>query len=201
MITVPDGVTFYFADPTHRAAIDLLVQRGDVPADLGLDEVEQFETAALAAQRVRLDFWRLLRQLWSATWPEAVRSAFPHASMQTYGQHQTFEINEVVPSVAKAWDDGSTFGIFTLPQGRLVTRFGFQDAAWRQPQLGFYLLDSAGDWATSAQLDLAGWSVDDGWQVTVDASVGFAADGSTVDPTPLKALSQAAMAALANALG
>ena len=172
-----------------------------MPADLGLDEVEQFETAALAAQRVRLDFWRLLRQLWSATWPAAVRSAFPYASMQTYGQHQAFEIEDVVPSVDKAGNDGSTYGIFTLPKGRLITRFGFQDAAWRQPRLGFYLLDSAGNWATSAQLDLAGWSVDDGWQVTVDASVSFAADGSTMDPTPLMALSHAAMTALAEAVG
>lgn len=144
MITIPEGVSFYSGDPTHRAAVNLLVERADVPADLDLGAVEQFETAALAAQRVRLDFWRLLRQLWSAVWPEAVVSAFPLASLQTYGEHQAFTIDELVPSVARAWEGNVTFGIFTLPHGRLVTRLRFRDAAWRQPELGFYLIDAAG---------------------------------------------------------
>jgi hypothetical protein len=54
--------------------------------------------ANLAAYRVRVDFWRLLRSLWSATWGDAVRSELPAARLLTYGDHASVPSNELTPS-------------------------------------------------------------------------------------------------------
>ena len=63
MITIPESVAFYWADPTNRAAVNVLAGSTEVPPDLGWEEVEQFELACLSAQRVRVDLWRLLRSI------------------------------------------------------------------------------------------------------------------------------------------
>lgn len=81
MIAVAPSILFYWGEPTNRAAVNLLAGKTEVPPDLTLDEVERFETATLAARRIKVDLWRLLRSLWTATWDVSVREAFPTARL------------------------------------------------------------------------------------------------------------------------
>lgn len=55
MITIPESVAFYWADPTNRAAVNVLADGTDIPPDLTLEEAERFVVASLASQRVRVD--------------------------------------------------------------------------------------------------------------------------------------------------
>ena len=95
MIVVPDSVAFDWRDPVNEAAIDVFGAGTDVPADLSLDEAERFELAALAARRVRVEFWRMLRQLRAVVWDDTVRVAFPDARLLGYGEHA---------AAASAWE-------------------------------------------------------------------------------------------------
>ncbi len=90
MITVPESVLFYRSDPANMAAVNVLAEVEDIPADLTLQEAERFALANLAAHRVRVEFWRFLRQLWTATWGKAVHAAFPSARLLTYGEHEAW---------------------------------------------------------------------------------------------------------------
>ena len=54
------------ADSLQQSGINVLSGSDEVPPDLGLAEAERFELASLAARRVRVEHWRLLRALWAA---------------------------------------------------------------------------------------------------------------------------------------
>lgn len=168
MIPVPESVTYYWAEPTNQAAVNLLVDRTEIPPDLELEEVEQFEVASLAAQRVRLDFWRLLRQLWSATWGEAVRTALPEARLLNFEAHRDFQTDAITPSIEEAWAERATFGLFEVSgQGKLVTRLMFADKRCRELVLSFYFINTDGEWTISDALELGpDWSNDEGWRST-----------------------------------
>lgn len=202
MITIPESVAYYWRDPINMAAVNVLAGSTDVPADLGLDEAERFELATLAAHRIRVDFWRLLRHLWSATWGEAVRTAMPSARLLTYGQHQVFTSIDPYadPSVDYAWETRTTSGVFVLPdQRKLFTRVMLTEQD-REVALQFYLDDE--DWTTSDDLSLGSDWTDDGdhRRTTGSGLLPLAHPDGEVDSEPAAKFAQDAIASLVAAL-
>ena len=150
MITIPDSVAFYWGDAINRAAINVLGGSGEAPSDLSLPELERFELANLAARRVRVEYWRLLRTLWSASWGEAVRSVLPGARLLGYGEHRAFALHTdplADPSMDAAWTTHATAGVFDLPgRGLLFTRLAFVEDECEMA-LQFYLAETQGGFA------------------------------------------------------
>jgi hypothetical protein len=204
VITIPESLTFYWGDPTNRAAVNLLAGKTEVPLDLSLDEVEHFELASLAAQRVRVDFWRLLRSIWSATWDAPIRAALPSARLLTYGEHRSYPYDEANPSVNNTWDTRQLHCIYAISgHGHLGTCVWFPDKRnEREVEIGFYVADANGDCSISNDLEIGPEWTDDGngWRVTGPRTVQLSENSAEIDPKPLLALSQPAMAALAAAL-
>ena len=165
MILIPDSVAFYWGDAINRAAINVLGGSGEAPTDLSLQELERFELANLAARRVRVEYWRLLRTLWSASWHEAVRSALPAARPLSYGEHRAFALQTdplADPSLEAAWTTHATAGVFDLPgQGQLFTRLALVEDE-REVMLQFYLAEAHAGFAISDGLDLGPDWGDDG---------------------------------------
>jgi hypothetical protein len=202
VITIPESIAFYWGDAANRAAVDVLVGGSEVPLDLTLEEAERFQMACLAAQRVQVDFWRLLRSVWSGTWGEAVRSELPSARLLTYGGHANGADHDYTPSVDVAWDDCITYGVFDLPRkGKLVTHAFIQEND-RELCLGFYFLDGEGDWSLSTGLDLGpDWTIDeDDWRITRPGLVHLTGNAGEMDLGQLRELSRSAVRALASAL-
>lgn len=166
MIAVPDSVAFYWGDAVNRAAVDVLGGSNQVPTDLTLAEAERFELANLAARRVRVEYWQMLRSVWSATWESAVRTHLPKAKLLSYGGHRTamVTLNETYadPSVDYAWDNDGCSGLFELPGGGYFFTAVWLIEAEQEVQLQFYALDAEWSCATSDTLDLGPDWGDDG---------------------------------------
>jgi len=204
VITVPESLSFYWSDPANMAAVNVLADVEAVPADLTLHEAERFTLATLAASRVRVEFWRFLRQLWSATWGEAVGTAFPLARLLTYGEHEDFgdEDDYATPSVDFAWEDRATTGVFDLRGGRsLFTYIGFANGD-REIEMKFYVFDPDEGNATSDGLDLGANWTDDGesQRITRPGLVTFASRDHEIDTKRLASLASDAAVALSAAV-
>ncbi len=202
MITVPESVSFYWSDPANMAAVNVLAEVEEIPADLTLQESERFALATLAAHRVRVELWLLLRQLWSVTWGDAVRAAFPSARLLTYGEHVDFDEDGPVPSIDCAWEERATIGVFDLPGGTsLFTYLGFARGD-REIELRFYVFDTDESNTTSDDLDLgADWG-DDGesQRVTRPGLFLFAGRDKEIDTQHIALTASHAVAALSAAI-
>ena len=205
MITLPESVAFYWREPINMAAINVIAPGMDVPSDLTLEEAERYELASLAARRVRVDFWRLLRTLWSATWGEAVRGGLPAARLLTYGEHRAFADEIEIwanPSIEHAWGRRATCGVYDVRgHGRLFTSLGLTERD-REIELKFYLYDADGSCGITDDLDLGpDWS-DDGEsrRVTSPGLVPITGRDLAINPVQTTALAQAAVASLSTAL-
>lgn len=202
MIAVPESVAYYWRDPVNEAALNVLGDAAEVPGDLSLDEAEQFALAALAARRVRVEFWRLLHGLRTAVWDEAVRAALPGARLLTYGEHQAAATgweHLADPSVDHAWAERAMSGVYRLRDGsHLFTAVRLSE---RDRELGLQLFHWGveGTTAVTDDLDLgATWADDGGGRRTTVAGAFPAPRGSDqIDPDPARALAQAALTALA----
>lgn len=166
MIRIPESVAFYWDDPVNRAALNILQDLTEVPADLSLDEAERFELAALAARRVRVDYWLMMRELWAAVWGEAVRAQLPSARLLGYGGHGNFAATagEVYadPSVAHAWAEAGHCGVFELPGNNHLFTAVWLTEDEREIQLQFYVVDADQSCAISDGLELGADWADDG---------------------------------------
>lgn len=206
MIAVPESVTFYWSDPVNRAALHVMGGGTEVPADLSMAEAERFELAALAARRVRVEHWTLLRTLWTATWGEATRAHLPAARLLDYGGHRAFAASKAEPfadpSVAFAWDNAGHCGVLAVPdRGHLFAGLWLIHEA-SEVQLQFYLLDARESCGLSDGLDLgADWGEDgSGRRETRAGLLPFARTGARIDPTPFATVAHGALSALAKAL-
>lgn len=205
MIPIPDSVAFYWADEINRTALNVLVGAAEVPLDLTLPEAERFELAHLAARRVRVEHWTLLRALWSATWGEAVRLQYPRARLLTYGEHrglvdQTDHLAD--PSLDLAWTEGAVCGVFALPEGAyLFTWFRLSEDG-RDGDLRFYHWNASGSAAVSTALDLGADWTDDGSERRMTHPGLLLVDrrDDSIDPEPFAELARGAVCALAAAL-
>ncbi|MBC6718665.1 hypothetical protein H9Q09_21000 [Aurantimonas sp. DM33-3] len=200
MIVIPESVAFYWSEASNRAAVNVLTTDGAVPPDLSLEEVEQFELAVLAARRVRVDFWRLLRQIWTATWNAAVEAELSSARLLNFGGHSDYTHEEsVVPSVDNAWTKRATYGVFDLPSGnQLVTCIQLKERD-QELELWFYVVDSDGDTSATDGLDLgADWEDDgEGRRTTRAGALKLIGAGGTVDAEAIVSFSRMAIATLA----
>jgi len=205
VIAIPESLAFYWADPINMAAVDVLSKSTLVPADLGLDEAERFEIATLAADRVRVDFSRFLRQLWAATWGVAVREFMPTARLLSYGRHQNFTttIDPLAdPSMGYAWESRGTPGVLVLPDQReLFTRIALIE---RDSEIGlqFYFADADERYSTTDGLELGSdWSDDgDNRRVTRQGLFRLTNRDQEVDAEPILAAARLAATTLASAL-
>ena len=205
MISVPDSVAYYWRDPVNEAAINVLGGSSDVPADLSLDEAERFELAALAARRVKVEFWRMLRQLRVAIWDGAVRLSFPDARLLGYGEHQAVANaweQYADPSSARAWEARATAAVYQLRGGaHLFTRVQLSE---RDSQLGLQLYHWGVDETTAVTDDLdlgTEWSDDgEGRRTTISRLFTTPRGSEQFDVDPLQVRARAALNALVAAL-
>ena len=206
MIHVPESVAFYWGDPVNRAALHAMGASTEVPGDLSLLEAERFELAALAARRVRVEYWTLLRALWAATWGGTVRAHLPAARLLDYGAHRAFLASAAEPfadpSVAFTWENAGHCGVFTVPgRGHLFTALWLTEEA-SGVQLQVYLLDADGSCAITDVLDLGpDWGEDgENRRETRAGLLPFSRASADIDPALIAAIADAAVAAIARAL-
>jgi hypothetical protein len=88
MVDVPESVLTYFAKPSVRSAVDLLLlgRRHRVPESLQWTEVPSFYSACLAARQTPAEYAILLAQLWTTIWqdgPKAWTPCPPEPPMRT----------------------------------------------------------------------------------------------------------------------
>ncbi len=201
MITIPDSVMFYWGDAVNRAAVNVLAGSAEVPGDLTMPEAARFELAALAARRVRVEYWGMLRALWSASWEQAVRAHFPSGKLLTYGGHRSFtnDIEALAdPSVDHAWQQGAVSGVFDLARhGRLFTRVGLVENE-REGELQFYLIGPDQNCSVTDDLDLGPDWGDDGYnrRVSIAGLLPMLRNNNQIDPEPIASLALGAAAAL-----
>jgi len=204
VIPVPESVSYYWADPINMAAVDVLSKSLVVPADLGLDEAERFELAGLAADRVRVDFSRFLRRLWSATWGVAVQEALPAARLITYGGHQSFMAIDPLadPSMGHTWTSRGAPGVFMLSdRAQVFTRLAFLERN-REVGFQFYFVDVDENYSISDNLELGGEWSDDGahCRVTKPGLFVLSHRDQEIDIEPLVAVARRAAMSLAAVL-
>lgn len=206
MIRIPESVAFYWGDALNRAAVDTLAGSSEVPPDLSLAEVERFALAGLAAHRIRVEYWTLLRALWAASWGEAVRAHLPAARLLDYEGHRAFrrDVDDACAdlSVAEVWAAKAVCGVFAVPgRGRLFTRLALVEGE-HEGALAFYLWDEEDSTALSDGLGLGPAWGDDGEdrRVTEPGVLAVARGADGIDSAPFAGLALAAMQALAAAL-
>ena len=160
MIQAPEGAVFYFADAADQAAVRLMADVDELPPDLDFRELESFATARLAAERVKLDLWRLLRSVWSATWGEALAS-LTHARPFTLAEHDDClgDGEDYSPTVETAWDERWSGWGYHWNNGALLTGVKIDDGG--RLSLIVYAADVRG--RTDHRLDELGeaWERDD----------------------------------------
>lgn len=204
LILVPASVAFYWSDPVNGAAINVLAGSSEVPGDLSLAEAGRFELASLAARRVRVEYWGMLRALWSATWEPAVRRHLPAARLLAYGGHRSFTNTDPLadPSVDHAWIERSVAGIFDFGEhGRLFTSVGLVEHE-REGELRFYLIDAGESCAITDDLELGpDWGDDgDSRRRTRAGAVPINKGDGRIDPEPFANFAVGAVQALATAV-
>jgi hypothetical protein len=160
MVETPEGAAYYFADAADQAAVRLVADAEEIPPDLDFDELETFETARVAAERVRLDLWKMLRGAWSATWGEALAS-FVHARPFTLGEHEDClgDGDDYSPTVETAWDVGWSGWGYHWNRGVLLTGVRLDEVG--RLSLIVYAADAKG--RTDPRLDELGgaWARDE----------------------------------------
>lgn len=206
MIAIPESVAFRWGDPINRAALNVMGGSTEVPSDLSLPEAERFELAGLAARRVRVEHWMLMRALWAATWSEAVRTHLPSARLLSYGDHRAFMTSAdesfADPSVAFSWENDGHCGVFAVPgRGHLFTALWLVEAA-AELQAQFYLLDSDQGCHLSDGADLGSDWGDDGAsrRETRAGLLPFVRTETGIDPAAATTVAGDAMAMLARML-
>lgn len=205
MIPIPDSVAFYWGDAVNRAAVNVLAGNTEVPGDLTLAEAGRFELAALAARRVRVEYWGMLRALWSASWDEAVRRHLPSARLLTHGGHLAFSRETEAlahPSVDHGWHERAASGVYDIAgYGRLFTRLALVENE-REGELRFYLIDADQSCTITDGMELPhGWSDDgDSRRMTTPGLLPLSRHKGRLDPEPFAALALGAVTALAAAL-
>lgn len=197
MIEIPESVIFYLSAPANRVAVNLMAQSGTIPGELALDELEQFEVARLAAQRVQLDLWRMLRAVWAGTWGVAVRAALPAATLRPFGEHEEYDIP---PTIEEAWDEHQTYGGYTLASGHgLITGVRRADRD-RRLHLIWYVLSPDGEVDRTIEFGPP-WTWDGDWNIAESIWASIVAGSSSVDETALRELAEDAAGKIAAAIG
>jgi hypothetical protein len=198
VVNLSQEMRFYFGDKANQAAIrEVLNGPGN---DFGWEELSKFYDAWLSAQKIRVEYWRFMREAWARIWGEAVRESSLNETdflayemgTQWYGEEKFLD---------SVWDYGGG-------DGCLYTGFGSEggDGEWEatlglwgyESELrlffsiwrnGGYILDVSrkGDWFKEWD---ESWSKDQqGGYITGKASrvklSGIGEEESEVDLSPL----------------
>ena len=183
MIQAPEGAVFYFADAADQAVVRLMADVDELPPDLDFKELESFEAARLAAPRVKVDLWRLLRGVWSATWGDALASVI-HARPFTLAEHDDClgDSENYSPTVETAWEDRWSGWGYHWNGGVRLTGVRIDDSG--RLSLIVYAANAKG--RTDARLDELG----EGWERDDDEWLVWKSDviarSSEIDIEPLK---------------
>ena len=184
MIQAPEGAVFYFADAADQAAVRLMADVDELPPDLDFKELESFEASRLAAERVKLDLWRLLRAVWSASWGEALAS-LPDVRPFTLAEHDDClgDGDDYSPTVEVAWEDRWSGWGYHWNDGALLTGVRIDETG--RLSLIVYAADAKG--RTDARLaELAdGWERDDDEWLVLKS--GVRATSTEIDVSSLSA--------------
>ena len=196
------AVMFYASDHAHRRSVDALLNVNDAPDDLTLAELEDFEAAQLAAQKVRFDLWLLLRSVWRQTWGASVVARWPRISPLNVGQHASVmtHIPSHVPDVKAFWERKETYGAYILPSKQfLLTGVRLIDA--KELAVFCWIVKSDG-YDLDETLDLGpNWYVDDDdWSVARSPVAEFDLQTSAVSVESLRQTTDAATNSIAEAI-
>jgi hypothetical protein len=197
MIDLPEGAAFYLADAADRAAVRVMSKVEDFPADLDFEELESFGVAQLTAFRVKVDLWRMLRNVWRATWGAAVETHLPDAKALSLGEHENLlgDGDDYSPTFEMAWDEKWSGWGFSLGGGVLLT--GVRLSEGGRLDLIVYSTTAKGDVDEKLDALLDAWKRDDE-EFLVFSGVKVAVDGGTsFDEAPLKVAAEEVCALIA----
>ena len=148
-LSLPASFNFYTSSRANRSALDRMMRKPDLPADLRWDEVLAFHDATLTAQRVQLDYVGFLYAVWEQTWGIAIKQLLPSAE-----QPAISDLAEWAPTLEIAWNSGCLFSKIGLPQNRsLWSGVDFSDI--KEVKLSFYVDAGGEDYSLSDNLLLS----------------------------------------------
>lgn len=110
-LTLPMSFNFYMSSRANRSALDLMIRKPELPAELRWDEVLAFHAAAHTAQRLQLDYLGFLYTVWDRTWGIARKQLLPAAE-----QPAISDLAEWIPTLETIWNSGYLFGKIGLSQ-------------------------------------------------------------------------------------
>jgi hypothetical protein len=148
-LSLPASFNFYTSSRANRSALDRMMRKPDLPADLRWDEVLAFHDATLTAQRVQLDYFGFLYAVWEQTWGTAIKQLFPSAEQPTIS-----DLAEWAPTLEITWNSGCVFSKIGLPQNRSLWS-GVDCSDMKEVKLSFYVDAGGEDYSLSDNLMLS----------------------------------------------
>ena len=92
ILKLSEPLQFYFENKQHMSAINQIIELDSIPIGLTWEEVEQYNIAKVSALTTQLDYWRLMRELWDASWGKAlVNSAYKEVDLDFYEDEYSME--------------------------------------------------------------------------------------------------------------
>jgi len=149
-LSLPASLRFYRSSRANRSALDLIISKPELPADLRWDEVLAFHDAAMAAQRVQLDYFALLYKVWQATWGTAKKELLRSTSEPTVAELSS----EWGLSVSDVWYQGLFCRIDLRDRVSMWCGVSFADNE-KEISLYFYISSRNGDYLLSDGLNLS----------------------------------------------
>lgn len=152
ILKIPESLQFYFENEQHVSAINQIIESDSLPIGLTWEEVEQYNVAKISALSTQLDYWRLMKELWSATWGKALASSeYKEVDPDFYDDEYSMEF---------VWDD-SFYKAYEY-KGNTIYFYCWSPEN-TDIQLGFCVESPDGQNDISNSLELS-----DGWTEAVD---------------------------------
>lgn len=152
ILKIPESLQFYFENEQHVSAINQIIESDSLPIGLTWEEVEQYNVAKVSALSTQLDYWRFMKELWSATWGKALASsAYKEVDPVFYDDEYSMEF---------VWDD-SFYKAYEYKGSTIYFYCWSPENA--DVQLGFSIESTDCQNGVSNNLELS-----DGWAEAVD---------------------------------
>ena len=152
-INVPETVQFYYEKRANTEAIDLLLNQKNPPKDSRWEELNEFYSARLAAEKTQYDLWNFFREMAAKLWGAPLAN-FSHCRESDMADYEGGQRLETV------WDEKEFYQSFRI-RDRYFFCIGCQICQESSLNMWFYLLDE-NDEDLSIQWNLSeNWAADD----------------------------------------
>ena len=164
-VILSEPLSYYLKNDKNRQAVQSLLDSKKPPSDLSWEDLERYYQARMAAEQVRLDFWKLCKEVWMKTWGAVdIAKNLNVSQVQSGWKDGEFGQDQV-------WDEGFIYQVFDRSGEHLEYVFYVTiDCDTKEIYLKFYATDQKKDYSKSNNLSLGNdWKKDpdDDTRVTV----------------------------------